>query len=147
MSAGLSDSELREWYAFIRAHNAVIGRLGADLEREHGMSIGYYEVLLALSRTPERRLRMSELARAVFLSPSGLTRLVDRLARDGLVERRPCDSDARAIYAAMTDRGEEIFRCAARTHVRGIREYFLDRLAPTERGALRRSLEALSRRD
>jgi DNA-binding MarR family transcriptional regulator len=147
VSARLSDSELRDWYSFIRAHHAVIGRLGADLEREHGMSLGYYEVLLALSRAPEHRLRMTELAKTVFLSPSGLTRLVDRLARDGLVERRPCAGDARATYATLTDHGNQVFQAAARTHVRGIRDYFLDKLAPAERAALRKSLEALSRCD
>ena len=147
VAARLSDTELRDWYSFIRAHHSVIGRLTADLEREHGMSMAYYEVLLALSRASEQRMRMSELACAVFLSPSGLTRLVDRLVRDGLVERRPCDGDARAIYATLTDRGREVFGAAARTHVRGIRDYFLERLAPAERTALRKSLETLSRRD
>jgi DNA-binding MarR family transcriptional regulator len=147
VSARLTDSELRDWYAFIRAHHVVIGRLGADLEQEHGMSLPYYEVLLRLSRAPDQRMRMTDLARAVFLSPSGLTRLVDRLVRDGLVERQPCPGDARAINAAMTAAGNEAFQAAARTHVRGIRELFLERLPTGDRTALRKSLEALTRRE
>lgn len=143
----LTDTELRDWYAFIRAHHSVIGKLGAELEHEHGMSLGYYEVLLSLARASEHRMRMSDLARAVFLSPSGLTRLVDRLVRDGVVEREQCQTDARVTYAALTERGLQTFDAAGQTHVRGIREHFLDRLPPAERRQLRRALEALTRRE
>ncbi len=145
MSARLSGVELRDWWAFIRAHHTVIGRLAGELEQEHGMSLPYYEVLLALSRAPQRRMRMSELAEAVMLSPSGLTRLVDRLVRDARVERQPCESDARVMYAALTPEGERAFSEAARTHVRGIREHYLDRLPRTDRAALRRMHDAITR--
>ena len=141
----LSESELRDWFAFIRAHHCVVGKLSAELEQEHGMTLPYYETLLVLSRAPEHRLRMSELADAVRLSPSGLTRLVDRLVRDGRVERQPCGSDARVMYASLTAAGESAFREAARTHVRGIREHYLDRLDQTDRVALRRSLDSITR--
>ena len=141
----LDDSELRDWWAFMRAHHAVIGRLAQELEHEHGMSLPYYEVLLTLSRAPEGRLRMSALAASVRLSPSGLTRLVDRLVRDGRVERRPCAGDARVMYAVLTPAGAAAFEGAADTHLRGIREHYLERLTRAERQALRRSLEALTR--
>ncbi len=147
VAARLTDAELRDWYAFIRAHHTVIGDLSAELEREHGMSLASYEVLLALVRAPETKMRMSALAEAAFLSPSGLTRLVDRLVRAGLVQREQCPTDARVIFAALTPRGMEVFQDAARTHVRGIRSHFLDRLAPAERRQLRRSLENLTKRE
>ena len=147
MSLRLNEAELRDWWAFIRAHHTVIGKLTGDLEHEHGMSLPYYEVLLMLSRATEHRMRMSELADAVMLSPSGLTRLVDRLVRDGRVARQPCESDARVMYAVLTPAGERAFRDAARTHVRGIREHYLDRLERTDRAALRRMLDAITRRD
>lgn len=143
----LTESELRDWYAFIRAHHSVLGKLAAELEQEHGMSMGYYEVLLSLDRAPDHRMRMSDLAEAVFLSPSGLTRLIDRLERDGLVARQHCETDARVTYAAMTEVGLDTFRSAGQTHVRGIREHFLDRLPPAERRQLRRALENLTKRE
>ena len=141
----LTESELRDWFAFIRAHHCVVGKLSAELEEEHGMTLPYYEVLLALSRANDRRLRMSDLADAVRLSPSGLTRLVDRLVRDGRVERQPCPGDARVMYASLTPAGEAAFREAARTHVRGIREHYLDRLQQSDRLALRRALDSITR--
>lgn len=147
MSTRLNESELRDWWAFIRAHHAVIGKLSAELEREHRMSLPYYEVLLMLSRAPEHRMRMSQLAVAVMLSPSGLTRLIDRMVRDGRVGREPCESDARVMYAVLRPEGLKAFRDAARTHVRGIRQHYIDRLGQTDRRALRRSLDAITRRD
>ena len=131
----------------MRAQHAVIGRLSQELEHEHGMSLPYYEVLLTLSRADDGRMRMSELAASVRLSPSGLTRLFDRLVRDRRVERVPCGSDARVMYAALTPAGSEAFQAAADTHLRGIREHYLQRLGRAERQALRRSLEALTRGD
>jgi DNA-binding MarR family transcriptional regulator len=143
VSTKLNDTELRAWSTFLRAHHDVTGKLEAELEREHGMSLPYYEVLLHLARAPERRLRMTDLARSVLLSPSGLTRLVDRLARDGMVQRIPCETDARAMYAVLTDAGLARFRPAARTHLRGVRQHFLSRLSGEERDLLRCSLDRL----
>lgn len=143
MLAKLNDADLGAWLSFLRAHHQVTGKLEEELEREHGMSFPYYEVLLYLAQAPERRLRMSELARSVLLSPSGLTRLVDRLERDGMVERVPCESDGRSMYAVLTSAGHERFRQAARTHLRGIREHFLSRLDDGQRDLLRCSLERL----
>jgi DNA-binding MarR family transcriptional regulator len=143
VAANLKDTELGAWTSFLRAHHDVTGKLEAELEREHGISLPYYEVLLHLGRAPERRLRMSDLARSVLLSPSGLTRLVDRLVRDGMVERVPCESDGRAMYAMLTEAGHARFRRAARTHLRGIRQHFLWRLTDEQRAALRCSLDQL----
>lgn len=144
MLAKLNEAELAAWISFLRAHHHVTGRLEAELEREHGMSLPYYEVLLYLAQAPDHRLRMTDLAHSVLLSPSGLTRLVDRLERDGMVERTPCPTDARSMYAVLTEAGHERFRVAGRTHLRGIREHFLSRLDEGQRDALRCSLERLT---
>ncbi len=136
-------TELDVWRAFLRGHHAVYRKLEAELEREHGMTLPYYEVLMHLASSPERRMRMTDLARSVLLSPSGLTRLVDRLVRDGLVIRAPCPTDARSLYAVLTDDGWERFQRAARTHVRGIRQHFLARLDERQRRELREALEQL----
>ena len=140
----LNESELVTWLSLIQAHHGVFAKLESELEREHGMPLAHYTVLLRLSRAPGRALLMGELARKAFLSPSGLTRLVDRLVRDGLVERIPCASDARASYARLTPAGLQKFRAAARTHARGIREHFLARLDEDDRTALAGALSKVA---
>src|SRR5687767_3327298 len=99
----LSSAELTAWRTFLRAHAQVTRRLEADLVAEHDLSLPTYDVLVQLSEAPDRRLRMTELAERVLLSRSGLTRLVDRLEREGLVHRQACPSDARGTHAVLTD--------------------------------------------
>ena len=98
---------------------------------EHDLPLPSYDVLVQLSEAPGRRLRMTELADRVLLSRSGLTRLVDRLARDGLVERQACPDDARGTLAVLTDAGLERLRTAWPTHLRGVAAH-LGRLSPAE---------------
>lgn len=128
----LSGPELGAWRGFLRAHSHLVHELDADLTRDHGLSLSAYDVLVQLAHTPERRLRMAELADSVLLSPSGLTRLVDRLCADGLVERRPCEDDARGSYAVLTDAGLERFAAARRTHLEGARHLFLAHFSEPE---------------
>jgi len=92
-------------------------------------------VLVQLGNAPAG-LRMGQLADEVLLSPSGLTRLVDRLVAAGLVERRPGDADVRQTYVAITHRGLDVVAEATATHLRSVRELFLDRLEPDERRVL-----------
>jgi DNA-binding MarR family transcriptional regulator len=124
----LTDTELRAWQALLHAHHQVISQLDTELREEHGLTFGAYDVLLRLARAPGHSLRMSELAERVMLSPSGLTRMVDRLARAGLVERDRFQGDARVTLARLTNSGRRLLRRAARTHLRGIREHFTGRL-------------------
>ena len=128
MTANLTAAEHDAWLSFLHAHHRVIRKLDEEMMREHRLPLGSYEVLLFLSRQPGRCMKMSDLARAVLLSPSGLTRLVDRLERDGLVERARAANDARSVHAHITPLGIQRFRTAARTHVRGIKEHFTGRL-------------------
>ncbi|MFL5885298.1 MAG: MarR family winged helix-turn-helix transcriptional regulator [Thermoleophilaceae bacterium] len=124
--------ELEAWVGLLQAHHRLVQELDSELERAHGLTLGEYEVLLQLSRAPESRLRMSELADAVLLTKSGLTRLVDRLEGRRLVERTKCPSDLRGFHAVLTGEGRERLREAAPTHVDGIHRLFLDRLEPGE---------------
>lgn len=132
----LDDRELRAWRGLLRAHAALTKALGTDLEREHGLPLTSYEVLMNLHDAPGRRMRMSELACCVILSRSGLTRLVDRLAREGLLEREACDDDARGAFAVLTEEGRLRVTAARRTHLAGVRTRFLERLSDDELEAL-----------
>ncbi len=132
----LSATELRVWRNFLRLHARVLRRLEADLMAEHALPVASYDVLVQLVEAPQRRLRMTELADRVLLSRSGLTRLVDRLEREGLVVREACTSDARGLFAVLTPRGYERLRTASPTHLRGIDEYLLGRLSPDELSCL-----------
>jgi DNA-binding MarR family transcriptional regulator len=121
---------------FLRAHASLTRRLEADLLLEHQLPLASYDVLVQLVEAPERRLRMTELADKVLLSRSGLTRLVDRLEREGLVRREACETDARGLFAVLTDEGFDRLRTAAPTHLRGIEDYVVSRFDDTELAAL-----------
>jgi DNA-binding MarR family transcriptional regulator len=118
----------------LRAHAELTRTLDAELARDHDLPLTSYEVLLYLADSPGGRMRMSELADSVLLSRSGLTRLVDRLERQGLLTRERCESDARGYFAQITPEGRRAFDAARRTHLDGVRRLFLDRFS---RGELR----------
>ena len=103
--AELSEAELGAWRGLVRVHAALVRELDAELDARHGLPLSSYEVLRSLSRVPGGRLRMAELAEHVLLSRSGMTRLIDRLEREGMVSRSTCDKDGRGCYAGLTDRG------------------------------------------
>ena len=128
----LAPEELRAWRGLLRVHTALVKALDAQLEEAHGLPLSSYEVLLFLADAEAERMRMCDLASSVLLSRSGLTRLVDRLAREGLIERVACASDARGAFAQLTPAGREKLRAARATHLAGVRALFLDRIAPEE---------------
>jgi DNA-binding MarR family transcriptional regulator len=140
----LSDDEERAWQAFLHAHHDLMRVLEAELEAEHGLSIGDYDVLVRLARGPERRLRMTDLAQRVMVSPSGLTRMVDRLVERGLIDRSRSTRDARVMLVQLTEDGRHLVRRAARTHLRGIREHFTDRLSDAQLRTLADILETIA---
>ena len=121
----LTPSELAGWRGMLRVHAALMKELDTDLAAGHGLSLSTYEVLLFLADAPDGKMRMAQLADSVLLSRSGLTRLVDRLERAGLVEREPCPSDQRGFNALITAEGREVFDAARQTHLSGVRERFL----------------------
>lgn len=131
-SARLSEPELAAWRGLLRAHSRLVAILDEELESEHGLPLGSYEVLLSLAETDGGSLRMGDLADRLLLSRSGLTRLIDRLVARGLVERHNCADDRRGTYACLTAAGGELFEAARPTHLRGVREHFLTHLSKGE---------------
>lgn len=124
----LEEQQLAAWRGMLRVHSALVKALDAELESEHRLPLSSYEVLIYLRVAPGKRLRMAELADRTLLSRSGMTRLVDRLERDGLLRRDTCSSDARGCFAVLTPRGEEVLVGARASHLQGIRTRFLAHL-------------------
>ena len=122
--------------ALIRAHAHALRQLNAQLAADHGLTISDYEVLLRLSRAPDRRMRRVDLAGQVLLTASGVTRLLDGLERSGFVERGSCDSDRRVVYAVLTDAGLAKLRSASESHVAQIEDYFTSRYDEAEQAQL-----------
>jgi DNA-binding MarR family transcriptional regulator len=139
------DPRLRAWIAFLQAYAVVTRQLEAELSAERQLSLADYDALVQLAVADDRRLRMSELADRVVLSRSGVSRLVDRLVADGLVERRACPTDARGSWAELTATGLQRLREAAPVHLRGIDAHFLAPIAEEDREGLVRALEAVVR--
>ena len=135
--------ELEAWVSFLRAHSAITRELSVQLQREHGLTLNDYEVLLHLSRADGRRLRRVDLAERVLLTASGITRLLDGLQQAGFVCKETCASDARVSYAKLTDAGVEKLRSASTTHLQGIDELFLGRYSEDERATLAELLSRL----
>src|SRR4051794_6336089 len=125
----LDNREMQAWHAFIHAHTRVVRKLEQERESEHCLNLPAYEVLAHLSEATDSRLRMSDLATYAVLTPSGLTRLVDKLVREGLVERARCEGDARVVYAVITPAGVARLQTAYPTHLRGVREHLINRLS------------------
>ena len=119
------DPRLDTWRAFLTAHALLTRRLDEDLRTEDGLTLGEYSALLQVAESPDHSLRMNQLADGIFLSRSGVTRLIDRLEADGLISRSTCTSDGRGSMAVLTDAGMARLRAAADTHLRGIDQYFL----------------------
>jgi DNA-binding MarR family transcriptional regulator len=134
---------MRAWQALLDVSTGVLAALDGELQREHGLSLGEYEVLVHLSDTPGHSLRMTDLAERLKLSPSGITRRVDGLVREGLVERRQCPSDRRGSNAVLTEKGVLRLNEAAPTHVRGVRAHFVDQLTERQLANLASALSAV----
>ena len=143
-TADRRDPRLAPWRAFLLAHARVSRRLDEELRAEHDLSFAEYDALLTIAQAPGRRIRMGQLADEVLLSKSGVTRLIDRLVGDGLVERSACLADARGAEAVLTERGLDRLRAASRTHLRGISEHFLAVVDPADLETLERTMTAVA---
>lgn len=139
----LDGDRLAAWHAFLEAHATVRVALEEELERERGLALTMYDVLVQLSSASEGRLRMQELANRLVFSRSGVTRLVDRMARDGLVEREPCADDRRGTFAVITEVGRRTLRDASGVHLRGIATHFGSALDDGDVMALRRAMDKI----
>lgn len=120
----LSNDHLAAWRSFLEAHRRVIEQLSRQLREHEDLPLTWYDVLVQLSEADGHELRMQELADAVLLSRSGLTRLVDRMESAGLVQREACESDGRGTLARMTPAGLARLEEAAPTHIAGVMEEF-----------------------
>jgi len=138
------DPRLDPWRAFLTAHARITRRLDEELRAEHDLSLAEYDALLTIADAPDRRIRMRQLADRVILSKSGVTRLIDRLVLDGLVERHACASDARGAEAVLTAQGLDRLRRASRTHLRGIEEHFLAAVEASDLPTIQRSMSAVA---
>jgi DNA-binding MarR family transcriptional regulator len=118
--------------SLLRAYSHATRLLNAQLSADHELTISDYEVLLRLSRAPDRRMRRVDLAGQVLLTASGITRLLDGLERAGYVERGSCDTDRRVVYAVLTPAGLTKLREASESHVAQIEEYFTSRYDDAE---------------
>ena len=121
----LEGAALGAWRSYLQSHASILRELDAELVAEHGLTTRDYEVLLYLAQAEGRRLAMSALAERTMLTRSGITRLVDGLVANGLIERIACPEDARISYASLTDAGYEKLRDAGCTHIASIRRMFL----------------------
>ena len=135
--------QLETWITFIRSHSAITRELSAQLQREHGLTLNDYEVLLVLSHSEDGMMRRVDLAETILLTASGITRLLEGLERSGFVCKQTCDSDARVSYAKLTDDGRQKLSDASLTHLRGIDELFLGRYSGSELATLAELLARL----
>ena len=135
-SAQLSVRELAAWRGMLATHANLIARLDAELERDHGLPLTSYEVLMYLADAEGQRLRMGELADRLLLSRSGITRLVDRLEGQGMIVRERCKSDGRGFNAVLTPAGRAKLDAARPAHLSGVRRHFLTQLEPGELDSL-----------
>jgi DNA-binding MarR family transcriptional regulator len=140
----LSEAELRAWEAFQRAHAATSHVLERIAESRGGLSLGEHFLLIQIARGPETGIRPTDLAARSLLTKSGLTRALDRLEQDGLVERRTCPSDKRGSLVVLTAPGQRLLRRSAPDHVRAIAKHFAEPLTPEELAVLTVAMERIA---
>jgi DNA-binding MarR family transcriptional regulator len=131
-TATLEGTALEAWRSYLQSHASILRVLDSELVTEHGMTARDYEVLLYLAQADERRLPMSALAESTMLTRSGITRLVDGLVQNGLIERVSCSNDARISYAQLTELGYEKLRNAGCSHIKSIHRLFLEHFTVEE---------------
>jgi DNA-binding MarR family transcriptional regulator len=127
-----SEDELRAWRGFLRLHRSVTEELSRRLDRGHGLTLAHYGVLITLVTVPDRRMRMTDLAERVLVSPSGMTRAVASLAREGLVRRERAPGDGRSFVVELTPAGLDRLREAQVTHHACVRELLFAGLGPAD---------------
>ena len=132
MTRWLTEDEQRLWRGWLAASMLLPERLNRDLQEQHGLTGTDYQVLVELSESPERRMRMSTLAERTQLSRSRLSHQIDRMTAAGLVTRQECAQDGRGMFAVLTEKGWETITAAAPDHVESVRRNLVDRLTPEQ---------------
>lgn len=132
----ISPQALDVWYSLLRAHASTMRQLDAELRASTDLTINDYDVLVHLKDAEEGSLRMGCLAERVVLSRSGMTRLIDGLVKDGLVQRKACSQDARGSWAVITQLGNERLQAARTIHLAGVARLFADHVSADELAVL-----------
>lgn len=122
----LTADQQRAWRSYLLGSTLLLERMDRDLRENHDLSSPEYEILVRLSESPDRQLRMANLADSVKNSRSRITHTIARMERAGLVERRQCPSDGRGVLAILTDAGVRRLEAAAPLHVESVRQAFID---------------------
>ena len=141
------EDKLAAWRAFLQAHAKLIRALEREMQEEQDLPLTWFDILGHLDGAKDGRLRMQELAESVLLSRSGLTRLVDRMAKSSLVSRAPCPNDRRGTFAVITPQGRTTLQKAMPGHLRGVEQHFLNHLDDADIQALDRSLSKVLEAD
>lgn len=144
MSEEPDEFHLAAWRAFLNAHAALIDRIEREMAAAGVLPLGSYDVLVALLEAPDHRLRLHELASHIVLSRSTLTRVLDRLEREGLLVRERAPTDRRGTYAVLTDRGRKALSQAWPVYARGIQAHFAAHLTDPEVRVLTKALERVN---
>jgi DNA-binding MarR family transcriptional regulator len=135
MASRIDDETLAAWRAFLNAHARITRRIGRDLAEAGLPDLSWYDVLWAIHRAPGRRLRVHRLADEVVLSPTGMTRMVDRLEAAGMVRREPVPGDRRGAAVAITPEGVALLRRMWPVYAAGIERHFAPHAGERERRA------------
>ncbi len=132
MTRWLTEEEQRLWRGWLAASMLLPERINRDLQEQHGLTGTDYQILVELSESSERRMRMSTLAEHTQLSRSRLSHQIDRMTKAGLVTRQECAQDGRGMFAVLTEQGWETIVAAAPDHVESVRRHLVDRLTPEQ---------------
>ncbi|SEF92393.1 DNA-binding transcriptional regulator, MarR family [Actinacidiphila yanglinensis] len=139
----LNEDEQRAWRIHLDVSRLLMYQLERDLQ-PFGLTNNDYEILVNLSEAPERRMRMSDLAKSTLQSKSRLSHQITRMESSGLVRREDCESDRRGLYAVLTDQGWETMSQVAPRHVASVRAHFIDLLTPEALCAYRQALQPVA---
>ncbi|MFI9582323.1 MarR family winged helix-turn-helix transcriptional regulator [Streptomyces sp. NPDC052236] len=139
----LTDDEQCAWRTYLDVTRLLTYQLEKDLQ-PFGLTLNDYEILVNLSESADRRMRMSDLAAATLQSKSRLSHQITRMESAGFVRRENCESDRRGLYAVLTEQGAETMRKVAPHHVVSVRKHFIDMLSPEALADLRASLSPVA---
>lgn len=144
MTKWLNDQQQKHWRAWLAASTLLEDQLNRELQESHGLTMADYEILVRLSDSPERKIRMSDLAAITLSSRSRLTHQINRMEDAGFVTREACEDDRRGQLCAMTNLGWKTLVAAAPSHVASVRNHFVDVLTAEEYAALGRAAEKIA---
>jgi len=143
----LSEAEEAGWESFLRAYAATSHALERLADSRGGLPLGEHFLLVQIARGPQTGIRPTDLAQRSLLTKSGVTRAIDRLERDGLVERKGCPTDGRAFHIVLTPRGRHLLKRSAPGHIRAVATHFADPLSPNELAVLTTALGKIAATD